>query len=162
MKPSHGRLAFVMPAPSAAAFEAFFSRETRLRWDTLLEATHVEGGGTHPYAGAISINRGRGWKAGVTMRTRFLVYDPPRQAAAELVEPTGLFERWAASMRFIDRGNGSCDLIYTYAIQLRPEWLEALFGWAGSMLYAWETKRRFRAMAAYLRAGEHSQNREGN
>jgi hypothetical protein len=40
--------------------------------------------------------------------------------------------------------------------------LAALFGWAGSILYAWETKRKFRAMAAYLRAGKHSQNREGN
>ena len=154
MKPSHGRLGFVMPATSAEAFEVFFNHEIRLRWDTLLRATHVEGGGTHPYAGAISTNRGRGWKTGMTMRTRFLVYDPPRQASAEMVEPTGLFERWAASMRFLDRGDGSCNLIYTYAIQLRPTWLEALFGRAGGMLYAWETRRRFRAMAAYLRAGK--------
>ena len=63
----------MLPAPSAEAFEAFFNHEIRLRWDTLLRATHVEGGGTHPYAGAISTNRGRGWKSGMTMRTRFLV-----------------------------------------------------------------------------------------
>jgi hypothetical protein len=162
MKPLHGRFEFVLPASGAEAFEAFFNHEIRLRWDTLLRATNVEGGGTHPYAGAISINRGRGWKGGVTMRTRFLVYDPPRQAAAEMIEPTGLFERWAESTRFTDLRDGSCNLIYTYAIQLRPGWLEALFGWAGRMLYAWETKRRFRAMAAYLRAGKHSQNREDN
>src|SRR6185503_3256385 len=79
VKPSHGRLAFVMPAPSAAAFEAFFNHEVRLRWDTLLQVNYIEGGGTHPYAGAISTNRGRGWKGGVTMRTRFLVYDPRRR-----------------------------------------------------------------------------------
>ena len=90
----------------------------------------------------------------MTMRTRFLVYDPPRQASAEMVEPTGIFERWAASMRFLDRGDGSCNLICTYAIQLRPAWLEALFGWAGSILYAWEMRRRFRAMAAFLRMGK--------
>jgi len=154
MKPSHGRLEFVLPAQGAEAFEAFFNHEIRLRWDTLLRATYVEGGGTHPYPGAISANRGRGWKSGMTMRTRFLVYDAPRQASAEMVEPTGIFERWAASMRFRDRGDGSCSLTYTYAIQLRPAWLEALFGWASNMLYAWETRRRFRAMAAYLRAGK--------
>jgi hypothetical protein len=153
-KPSHGRLAFVMPAPSAAAFEAFFNHEVRLRWDTLLQVNYVEGGGTHPYAGAISTNRGRGWKTGMTMRTRFLVYDPPRQASAEMVDPTGIFERWAASMRFADRGDGTCNLIYTYAIQLRPGWLETVFGWLGNKLFAWETRRRFNAMAAFLRAGK--------
>ena len=111
-----------MPGPSAKAFEAFFNHEIRLRWDTLLSATYVEGGGTHPYAGAISANRGRGWKSGMAMRTRFLVCDPPRQASA-----------------------------YTYAIELRPTWLEASFGWAGNTVYAWEMRRRFRAMAAFLR-----------
>jgi len=149
-KPSYGKLAFLMPAPSAAAFEAFFNHEIRLRWDTLLNVTYVEGGGTHPYAGAISTNRGRGWKTGMTMRTRFLVYDPPRQASAEMVDPSGIFERWAASMRFSDRGDGTCNLIYTYAIQLRPRWLDAMFGWLGNRLFAWETRRRFKAMADYL------------
>jgi hypothetical protein len=157
MKPSRGRLAFVMPAPSAEAFEAFFNHEVRLRWDTLLEVTYVEGGGSHPYAGAISINRGKGWKTGMTMRTRFLVYDPPRQASAELVEPTGMFERWAASMRFRDRADGTCDLAYTYALQLRPRWAAALFGWLGSALFAWETRRRFGAMARYLAATRKNQ-----
>lgn len=150
MKPVHGRLAFVMPAPSAEAFEAFFNHEVRLRWDTLLHVTYVEGGGSHPYVGAISTNRGRGWKAGMAMRTRFLVYDPPRQASAEMVEPTGVFELWAASMRFRDRGDGKCDLVYTYALQLRPGWLAMMFGWLGSALFAWETRRRFAAMARFL------------
>ena len=150
IKPSHGRLVFVMPAPSAEAFEAFFNHEVRLRWDTLLEVTYVEGGGSHPYAGAISTNRGKGWKAGMSMRTRFLVYDPPRQASAEQVEPTGMFELWAASMRFRDRADGTCELIYTYALQLRPQWVAALFGWLGSLLFAWETRRRFGAMARFV------------
>jgi hypothetical protein len=150
MKPSKGRLVFSMPAPSAEAFEAFFDHEVRLRWDTLLDVTYVEGGGTHPYAGAVTINRGRGWKMGMSMRTRFLVYDPPRQASAELVEPTGLFGLWAASLRFRDRGDGTCELIYTYALQLRPPWVAALFGWLGNALFAWETRRRFGAMARFL------------
>jgi len=151
MKPFHGRLAFVMPAPSAEAFEAFFNHEVRLRWDTLLKVNYVESSGTHPYVGAISTNRGKGWKTGMTMRTRFLVYGPPRQASAELVAPTGMFELWAASMRFRDRGDGSCDLVYTYALQLRPPWVAALFGWLGSALFSWETRRRFAAMAWFLR-----------
>ncbi len=50
------------------------------------------------------------------MRTRLLVYDPPRQASPGTVEPTGMFNLWAASMRFRDLGEGNCLLIYTYAI----------------------------------------------
>jgi hypothetical protein len=87
----------------------------------------------------------------MAMRTRFLVYDPPSQASAEMVEPTGVFELWAASMRFRDRGDGSCDLAYTYALQLRPGWLAMMFGRLGSALFAWETRRRFGAMARFLR-----------
>ena len=146
---AHGRLTFAMPAGSADAFEAFFNHERRLEWDTLLRVTYVEGGGTHPYVGAVSTNLGRGWKTGMSMRTKFLVYDPPRTASAELVEPTGPFAQWAASMRFRDRDDG-CELIYTYSIKLRPRWLGKLFDRLGGVLFAWETKRRFGAMARYL------------
>lgn len=152
---ARGRLTFEMPAPSVRAFEAFFNHSVRLEWDTLLKVNYVEGGGTHPYVGAISTNLGRGWKTGLAMRTRFLIYDPPRQASAEMIAPTGPFALWAASMRFFDRGHDGCDLIYTYAIKLRPRWLGVLVDPIASQLFAWETRRRFRAMARYLRrAGE--------
>jgi len=141
---------FLMPAPAAVAFEAFFNHQVRLRWDTLLKVNYVEGGGTHPYVGAISRNEGRGWKSGMAMRTRFLVYDPPQLASAELVEPTGVFGQWAASLRFRERDDGRCDLIYTYSIRLRPAWLGSVLDGIAGWLFARETKLRFRAMARYL------------
>jgi len=147
---AHGKMTFVMPAASADAFEAFFNHHVRLEWDTLLKVAYVEGGGTHPYAGAVSTNRGRGWKTGLAMRTRFLAYDPPRMASAEMVEPAGPFSQWAASMRFRDREDGRCDLIYTYSIKLRPNWTGKLFDGLAGLLFAWETRRRFGAMARYL------------
>lgn len=143
-----------MPANSADAFEAFFNHEVRLGWDTLLRVNYVEGGGTHPYVGAISMNRGRGWKTGLTMRTRFLTYDPPHQASATMVEPSGPFALWAASLRFKDRDDGGCDLIYTYSIKLRPRWMGGLLDPVAGMLFARETRRRFAAMAAYLRSSK--------
>jgi hypothetical protein len=60
-------------------------------------------------------------------------------------------------MRFRDRADGSCDLIYAYALQLRPRWAAALFGWLGSALFAWETRRRFGAMARFLAATRKTQ-----
>ena len=147
---AHGRLAFVMPATSAVAFEAFFNHQVRLRWDTLLSVNYVEGGGTHPYVGAVSTNQGRGWKTGLSMRTRFLTYDPPHQASAEMIAPTGPFAQWAASMRFSDTGDGSCILVYTFSIKLRPAWAGKLLDRIAGALFARETRLRFAAMARYL------------
>jgi hypothetical protein len=152
MKAAHGRMTFPMPVPRAAAFEAFFNHEVRLQWDTLLKVNYVEGGGTHPYVGAISTNIGRGWKRWLRMRTRFLTYDPPRLASAEMVEPSGPFALWAASMRFDERQDGNCDLVYTYAIRLRPRWIGASLDLLAGRLFARETRSRFRAMAYYLAA----------
>ena len=145
-----------MPARSADAFEAFFNHHVRLKWDTLLNVTYVEGGGSHPYVGAVSTNVGRGWKTWLSMRTRFLSYNPPLQASAEMVEPTGPFALWAASMRFRDRVDGGSDLTYTYAIRLRPKWVGVMLDAMAGYLFAWETSRRFAALARYLgRQGAH-------
>jgi hypothetical protein len=149
---AHGRLLMIMPAPSAAAFEAFYNHQIRLKWDTLLKITYVEGGGTHPYRGAITVNRGRGWKSPFKMRTRFITYDSSRYiAAAEMVEPIGLFAHWAASMRHKDLPNGTSELIYTFSMRLRPRWLGKLLDPIAALLYRRETRARFIAMAQYLR-----------
>jgi hypothetical protein len=145
------RIELVMPAPSKEAFEAFHNHKVRLEWDTLLAVAFVEGGGAHPYPGAITTNWGRGWKRLLGMRTRFLTYDPPQLAAAVLVEPTGIFAHWAASMRHRDRPDGSSDLVYTFTIKLRPNWLSWLLDPIAARLFERETRLRFAAMAAFLR-----------
>lgn len=147
---AHAKLEFVMPASSADAFEAFFNHTVRRRWDTLLDVNYVEGGGTHPYVGAVTTNEGRGWKTALSMRTRFLTYDAPRQASAVLVEPTGPFAMWGASLRFVDRGDGTSLMTYTLTIHLRPRWLGKVLDPVAGVLFQWETRRRFAAMARYL------------
>jgi len=149
---SHGKLVFAMPSSSAEAFEAFFNHTIRLTWDTLLDVNYVEGGGTHPYVGAITVNGGRGWKSALSMRTRFLTYDPPRHASAVLVEPMGPFARWGASLRFVDAEDGRCIMTYTFTIHLRPRWLGTIFDPLAGVLFRSETRRRFSAMARYLSA----------
>ena len=139
-----------MPAPAAAAFEAFFNHHVRREWDTLLKVAYVEGGGTHPYVGAISTNEGRGWTSLLSMRTQFLSYDPPRTASAKMVSPTGPFALWAASLHHKDLPDGTSELVYKYSIRLRPRWLGVLMDPVASLLFRFETKRRFAAMARYL------------
>lgn len=140
-----------MPACSADAFEAFHNHAVRLRWDTLLKEAYVEGGASHPFVGAISFNRGKGWKAGLSMRTRFVAYDPPRVAAAIIVAPTGPFYFWGASMKHRDLEGGGSELDYSFHIKLRPRWLLAPFDFIATRIFAWQTRRRFNAMAEYLK-----------
>jgi len=144
-----------MPAQSTAAFEAFHNHQVRLQWDTMLRVAFVEGGGTHPYPGAITVNRGKGWKAKFGMRTRFLTYHPPQLAAAALIAPTGPFAQWAASMRHDDCADGTSLLTYTFSIKLRPRWLGRLLDPVAALVFEVETKRRFAAMARYLRGSAH-------
>jgi hypothetical protein len=69
--------------------------------DTLLRVNYVEGGGTHPYVSGISSNYGRGWKKWLAVGTRFGV-PTAMTRSAEMIQPTGPFALWAASMRFRD------------------------------------------------------------
>jgi hypothetical protein len=43
-RPMVSRLIFHMPATSAAVFEAFHNRDTRLQWDTLLKQLSLQMG----------------------------------------------------------------------------------------------------------------------
>lgn len=132
------------------AFEAFHNHKIRLQWDTLLSEAGVEGGGDHPYVGAITYNRGKGWMAGLRMRTKFVSYEPPRLAAAHLLEPTGLFEEWAASMKHRDLPDGSSELVYSFNLRMRPRWLFRLMDGIAQRVFAYQTRKRFKAMAVYL------------
>ncbi|WP_245811512.1 SRPBCC family protein [Paraburkholderia megapolitana] len=148
------QMVFVMPAPATAAFEAFHNHGKRLEWDTLLSKAEVEGGGTYPYVGAVTLNVGRGALRGPGMRTRFVSYESPRLAAATIVEPSGLFAYWGASMRHRDLPDGTSELIYTFNLKLRPRLLGLLFDPLAARIFAHETRRRFTAMAAWLEANQ--------
>jgi hypothetical protein len=139
-----------MPASSTAAFEAFFNHRIRMKWDTLLSESVVEGGEEHPYVGAVSINRGRLGTFGLSMRTRFLTYDPPRHACASLAEPAGLFEKWAATIHVRDLAEGNCEFTYIYTLKLRPVWLGRFLDPLVELLFTRATRRRFDTMAKFL------------
>lgn len=145
------RIVLTMPCCATDAFEAFHDHRLRRQWDTLLSHASVEGGSSHPFIGAISVNEGRGWKRLFTMRTRFVNYRPGQVAAAVLVHPMGCFQWWAASLQHRDLDGTSSELIYTFTLRLRPKWLGYLLDPAVNRLFERQTRNRFKAMAAYLR-----------
>lgn len=144
------RFTLIMPASADATFEAFHNHRVRLQWDTLLAVAHMETGDSHPSIGAVSFNRGKGWKRLLAMRTRFVNYQPGKVAVAMLVEPTGLFESWAASMRHRDLDGGRSELIYSFSLELRPRWLGRLLDPLANRVFAWEARKRFAALAIFL------------
>lgn len=144
------RIKLIMPCSAVDAFEGFHNHGVRLQWDSLLSHATIEDGSSHPYIGAISSNRGRGWKRLFAMRTRFVNYKPPRVAAAVLIEPQGCFQEWSASMQHRDLDDGTSELTYTFSVRLRPRWLGWLLNPLVNALFEFETRRRFAAMAKYL------------
>lgn len=153
---SRQKITLVMPAPAAATFEAFHNHNVRLEWDTLLSIANVESGDSHPYIGAVTFNQGRGWMNLLSMRTRFVNYQPGKVAAAVLVEPAGVFQEWSASMRHRDLNEGTSELIYTFNLKLRPHWFGRFVDEWANRLFARATRKRLLALADYLR--ENSQN----
>ncbi|KRP45750.1 hypothetical protein TU73_11440 [Pseudomonas libanensis] len=145
-----GRIVLTMPATAAATFEAFHNHRVRLEWDTLLSRAEIEGGGCHPYIDAISYNQGRGWKRCLSMRTRFVNYRTSELTSAVLVEPSGPFAWWAATMRHRDLSGGTSELVYSFTLQLRPAVLARLVNGLAIRVFEYETRKRFLALDQYL------------
>nr|WP_243434618.1 SRPBCC family protein [Pseudomonas sp. 30_B] len=141
-----------MPASAEAAFDAFHDHRQRLRWDTLLSEAYVEGGAAYPSIGAISVNRGRGLRRCFMLRTRFVNFDPPRRAAAVLVEPSGLFRHWAATLQHRDIEAGQSELLYSFDLAIRPRWLGRWMDAWVAAFFERAIRRRFAALASYLRS----------
>lgn len=147
---AHGRLEFVMPASAAVAFDAFHYHHWRLRWDSLVAVTEVQGGAPCPYVGAVTDSSGAGWLRGLAMRTRFVSFDRPHRAAASMIGRSFPFTRWAASMqhRPIDAQNSI--LIYTYTFEAGPRALRWLIEPVVRLVFDRQTRRRFERMSRFL------------
>ena len=84
------------------------------------------------------------------MRTRFVNYRTSELASAVLVEPSGPFAWWAATMRHRDLGDGTSELTYVFKLQLRPASLARLANGLAIRVFEYETRKRFLALHYYL------------
>lgn len=148
----HLRLEFDMPAEAAVVFDAFHHQHWRVRWDTLVGTTRVQGGAPCPFLGAVTESVGAGLLRGVTMRTRFVAFDRPRLAAATMLEPAFPFHRWAASMQHRPQGPGRSRLVYTSTFDVGPGAWRRVLSPIVTALFARQTRRRFARLQAFLAA----------
>ena len=117
---AHRRFEFDMPATEGVVFDAFHYHRWRLRWDSLVRATSVQGDAPCPYVGAVTDSAGAGALRQLSMKTRFVSFERPRVAAAMMIGRSFPVQRWAASMQPRPNGAGRSLLIYTYTFDVGP------------------------------------------
>jgi hypothetical protein len=147
---AHQRLEFLMPASEAIVFDAFHHHHWRLRWDSLVSATRVLGGSPCPFVGAVTENTGAGALRGLSMRTQFVSYEPPRVAAATMLGRSFPFTRWAASMRHRRTASNQSLLIYTYSFATGPRVLRWALEPIVKAIFDRQTRRRFTRLQEFL------------
>ncbi len=153
---AHRRFEFEMPATEGVVFDAFHYHCWRLRWDSLVRATTVQGDAPCPFVGAVTDSAGAGALRKLSMQTRFVSFDRPRVAAAMMIGRSFPFRRWAASMQHRPAGAGRSRLIYTYTFDVGPAALRWLLEPPVALAFNWQTRRRFARLRAFLsvHAGE--------
>ncbi|MGA0569398.1 SRPBCC family protein [Variovorax sp. VNK109] len=152
---AHRKLEFIMPAPASVVFDAFHYHAWRVHWDSLVSRTQVEGGAPCPSVGAISENNGAGLLGGISMRTRFVSYEPGVLAAASMIEPSFPFSRWAASMRHAEAPNGFSVLVYTYTFDVMPARLKWALEPVVDSMFLRATRKRFQRLQVFLAGHAH-------
>ena len=140
-----------LPCASEVAFDLLHDYGRRLEWDTLLSEAYLCDGAAAAGVGVVSVCRGRLGVGGFAMRTVYVSFNRPEVAAVKLLRPTALFARWAASIRHRDVGAGRSTVTYVYSFAVRPGWLAWLIEPTVDRIFRWETRRRLRALRAYLR-----------
>lgn len=153
---AHRRFEFEMPATEGVVFDAFHYHCWRLRWDSLVRATTVQGDTPCPFVGAVTDSAGGGALRKLSMTTRFVSFERPRLAAAVMIGRSFPFRRWAASMQHRPDGAGRSRLIYTYTFAAGPQAMRWLLEPPVALVFNWQTRRRFARLRLFLseRAGE--------
>ena len=139
-----------MPAREDIVFDAFHYHRWRMRWDSLVRKTRVQGDAPCPFVGAETESGGAGLMRLLSMKTRFVSFDPPRVATAAMVGRAFPFRRWAASMQHRGDGPDRSWLIYTYTLEVGPPALRGLLEPPVAWLFDWQTRRRFARLRTFL------------
>lgn len=146
----HGEAAEIIPAPSGAVFDLLHDYSRRLEWDTLLRAAYLEDGQPAAGKGVISVCVGRRSLGGIALRTEYIIFGRPNVAAVKMLNKPPFFETWAASIHHVDLPEGRSRITYQFHFTTRPRWLSFLLDPVMERVFAWETRRRLRALRDYF------------
>ena len=147
---AHGEISESLPAPSAVAFDLLHDYRRRLEWDTLLRAAYLEGGHAAAGEGITAVCVGRRSLGGFALRTVDITFRRPRLAAVKLVNAPPLFGAWAASIHHEDLSAHESLITYKFQFTAKPRPLRFILEPVMRAVFVWETRKRLRALRAYL------------
>jgi hypothetical protein len=149
---AHAEITEVIPAPSSVVFDLLHDYARRLEWDTLLQAAYLEGGAKAAAKGVTSVCVGRKSLGGIALKTVYVTFERPTLAAVRMVNAPLFFESWAASIRHDDLSAHESRLTYKFQFTTRPRVLRFILDPLIERLFAWETRKRLRALRAFFKA----------
>ena len=146
----HSEVSALIPAPSSAVFDLLHDYTRRLEWDTLLQAAYLEENAKVAAKGVTAVCVGRKSLGGFALKTVYVTFERPRLAAVKMVNAPMFFETWAASIRHEDVSECESRLIYKFQFTTRPYLLRCVMDGPMERIFAWETKKRLRALRAFF------------
>jgi len=144
----HGEVSQVIAAPCSEVFDLLHDYDRRLEWDSLLSAARLTGGHRAAAKGATSVCVGRRALGRIALETVYVAFERPRLAAVKMINRPPLFATWAASIRHEEVREETSRVIYAWTFTVRPRWLAWLLEPLVNQLFAWETRKRLRCLAA--------------
>ena len=147
---AHGEITELLPAPSAVVFDLLHDYQRRLEWDTLLRAAYLEGGHVVAGKGVTSVCVGRRSLGGIALRTIYVSFERPALAAVKMVNAPTFFGTWAASIHHEDLSAHESRITYKYHFRAKPRLLGFILEPVMETFFAWETRKRLRALRTYL------------
>jgi hypothetical protein len=147
---AHSEISEVIPAPSSAVFDLLHDYARRLEWDTLLQAAYLEDGANVAAKGVTAVCVGRKSLGGIALKTVYVTFDRPTLAAVKMVNAPVFFESWAASIRHDDISAHESRLTYKFQFTTHPRFLRFILDPIMERLFAWETRKRLRALKAFF------------
>lgn len=130
-------------------FDVVHDYHRRLVWDTLLRRAYTLHDAP-PDVGVEAVCTARRRLGGLTFRTRYVAFHRPEVAAVSLVTAPPFFAAWSASVRHRAISPGRSTVIYTLTFRCRPRALAPLLEPVTLAAFRFCTRRRLRALAAYV------------
>ena len=144
-----GTVEEIMPITGAEVFSVIHDYDRRLEWDTLLSAAYIEPEFTVAAKGVITVCRGRRIVGNIAIRTEYVTFEKGKVAAVRMLEPTSVFQTFAASIRHADLTDGMSRVIYKFNFTSRPRFMRSICEPLMLRVLKWETRKRLRALQTY-------------
>lgn len=150
-----GTVVEIMPIGAVEVFQLIHDYDRRLEWDTLLREAYLEPSFSVAGKGAVTVCRGRRTLGNIAIRTEYVTFEMGKVAAVRMLEPTSLFQTFAASIRHLDLADGRSSVSYKFNFTSRPGFMSGIFEPVLLRVLKWETGKRLQALQAFCQKSEY-------